>query len=903
MSKHFPQTSFFKNLRPGTVVLTPNRRLSATLHKLYQQYQLNANNQVWETPDILPLSSWIHSLWNNYCADTTESHPLILNSIQEHYLWEKILISSRENDQLLQVSETAKLAKSAWRLLNEWQVDIHDPCFGTSEDYAALRRWIMKFQQLCLDHHWIDHASLIQLVMDQIIANAITPPAAIYLYGFTEYSPQLQRFLKACENAGSRIYHEECGTMAPVCRRISLPDQENEIQTMARWAKAVLANQGSAAIGCVIPSLDKMRDRVAQIFSEVFADPVIDQPVAETTRFNISAGKSLAQYPVINSALLILSLHKKNIPIETMSYLLATPFMGDAEYEHVRRASFDSRLRQHNKSTYHLGNSAGANFQTSKLDLKHHCPCFAKRIQQYLDTLDNITEPLTYAEWANVFSQLLTVCGWPGERSLNSEEYQVTETWLELLVSMGTLDTVSTPANFTQAWHALQKMTADTVFQPHSPEAPIQVLGMLEAAAMPFDYLWVTGMDDTAWPQQPHPHPFIPKRIQRELRMPHATAERELTFCKSLLNQYIHSAQEVVFSHADKNDELEMQPSPLIREIKSVNIEDLSLAPFIPPDMRIFLSRQIDIFYDEQAPAVTAEERIHGGVSVIKQQALCPFKSFAEWRLHAHALETPLPGLRSKDRGTLIHKAMEIIWNQLEDQSRLIAMDNQQLNELIENSIVDALNTASHSHSEFTQYMTLEKKRLQKLISGWLDLEKTRPPFKVINNEKNAVFNLGQLALNIRIDRIDQLGDGNKLIIDYKTGKQNDIAGWFSDRPEEPQLPLYSLLDPEHTCSIAFAQIHPGEYVFKGISRYALDMPGIRMITEIKKTTALSWGEQISQWNETLNKLSADFCLGDARVDPKDPPQTCNWCALHPLCRINEEIHITDAVSPGTRQP
>jgi ATP-dependent helicase/DNAse subunit B len=231
-----------------------------------------------------------------------------------------------------------------------------------------------------------------------------------------------------------------------------------------------------------------------------------------------------------------------------------------------------------------------------------------------------------------------------------------------------------------------------------------------------------------------------------------------------------------------------------------------------------------------------------------------------------------------------------MVWGKLHDHATLISYDSHELNELIETSINEALDATPNSHSEFKQYISLEKQRLHHIISEWLKIEKERPPFTIMTHEKTVQFTLGQLPLTMRIDRIDELEDGTKLIIDYKTGKNNEINSWFSDRPEEPQLPLYSLLDPTHTSGITFAQIYPGEHCFKGVSHYAMDIKGIKLVSEIKKTTALSWGEQIQQWNNTLIKLSDDFYHGIAKVDPKDSDQTCTWCALQPLCRINEDV-------------
>src|SRR5205085_2839453 len=137
--------------------------------------------------------------------------------------------------------------------------------------------------------------------------------------------------------------------------------------------------------------------------------------------------------------------------------------------------------------------------------------------------------------------------------------------------------------------------------------------------------------------------------------------------------------------------QLELQPSPLIRHLQRISLEHLQLLPYIPPSARIFQAREIEWLVDDQAPVVTPDEKIRGGVSVIKQQALCPFKSFSEWRLHAHAMESPLPGLRAKDRGTVIHKSLELIWNRLQNQTTLLTLQEEALNSLIQQSIETAL--------------------------------------------------------------------------------------------------------------------------------------------------------------------------------------------------------------------
>jgi hypothetical protein len=46
--------------------------------------------------------------------------------------------------------------------------------------------------------------------------------------------------------------------------------------------------------------------------------------------------------------------------------------------------------------------------------------------------------------------------------------------------------------------------------------------------------------------------------------------------------------------------------------------------------------------------------------------------------------------------------------------------------------------------------------------------------------------------------------------------------------------------------------------------------------------------DQLFQWRITIERLASDFLNGVALVDPKNFPQTCEFCGLESLCRVTE---------------
>jgi len=237
-----------------------------------------------------------------------------------------------------------------------------------------------------------------------------------------------------------------------------------------------------------------------------------------------------------------------------------------------------------------------------------------------------------------------------------------------------------------------------------------------------------------------------------------------------------------------------------------------------------------------------------------------------------------------------VHEALELIWQSLKNHQTLCQQSTQSLNTVVSNAIKTVIDKSSRFHQQtYTQRFTaLEQRRLEKLINQWLLLEKDRPPFSVIATEKKQRITVSGLEINTKIDRIDQLADNKLLIIDYKTGKPK-ASQWNGERLDEPQLPLYAMTMDQQLAGISFAQVRLGEHKLIGTAKQDGIAVGINPFNDRDRNPeCASWEAQLKLWESTLTHLANAFKQGNAIVDPKSISDSCAYCSLSPLCRINE---------------
>jgi probable DNA repair protein len=913
------------------VVLTPNQRLAQALEAEFDRDRLAAGLAAWEAPPIRSFDVWLKDLYAD-AGYTLEGAglPALLPEAAEQLLWEDAVRSSRWREQVLSVPATAALAARAWRLSHDWGIAGVLDVWPGNEDVEAFAAWRTHYRRRTERERFVDAARLPATIATLIGEGRIAAPATLVFYAFDVLTVAQSDFAAACAAAGIEVLACEPPRASARPRRVELDSPRHELELAARWARARLeaatvseppprsASRRKQAKACVaqgdlfapepasttagtrkdrapsiavvVPDLQKRRSEVVRIFSRVLGP----------RGFNVSAAPALSAAPLVDASLAILELSAAPLDFDRASRVLRSPFIDGAEAEMAARARLDVALRRSAPASITLAKLRNLVAAEGNRRPGLACPRLVAALERLLEHSRHASRASPH-DWARRFTERLQAVGFPGERKLDSAEYQTLGKWRELLSTLAVMGSVAPAWSVAEARACLNRLAADTPYQPASGSAPIHVLGLLESAGLTFDHLWVSGLTDDAWPVAAHPHALVPPGLQRKAGIPQASPQRSLEVDTALTAAWRQAAGEVVFSSARADGDRELLASALVADLPAAAIETLAIPAYQTRREALFEAGRVAGHMaerkDDIAPPLEGPAR--GGTGILVDQAACPFRAFAHFRLAARELERPEPGLGAPERGQLAHLMMKRVWEQLKDQETLRRTPPETLQALIAEAAAHAVEALRQRHPGPLEgrFAELERERLATVAREWLAIELERAPFVVANLEHPMTLSAGNLRLEGRIDRMDRLVEGGGLaIIDYKTGASAMPSMWLGERPDDCQLPLYALAaDESDVRAVAFARLKVGKLGFAGVSREPGLLPDVTTVDKQRtRVKVASWEALVAGWREQTARLGEDFAAGAANVEPKRMLATCERCDLKPLCRVHERIGTLD---------
>ncbi len=898
--KTIERDEILRAMAGDVVVLTGNARLSRALLADYERWMLDEGNDAWPTPCSLPWSAWLLKAWENASLHSAAPLPRLLTPEQEHQVWASIIRADHAG--LLRVEATAQRLRASWKRVQEWQLDLNDYRFKGAENAEVFKRWAFEFRTLCARNSYVSESEVPGLLVSLLAGNRYKLPGRIILTGFYEMTPAQAELMEVMGQAGCEISWAEIRGKKGVSSRFCANDAHHEMQSSVLWARKILLESPGARIGIVVPDLSSRHSQLGHLLAKTL-DPVSFQPgsMSAARSWNISLGRNLGEYPIIKTALQLLTLMINPVRTEILGALLLSPHWGlprNSERQTAelsRRALLDNKIRGIGDTGISL---SSIHYYASQRDEEGKrkpwsSDRLAARLARIIKQSRDLPGRAASGEWARHFATWLSSSGWAAGRALDSNEYQAVEAWHKLLSDFSSLGDFADPMPRSDALALLGRLAGEAIFQPGTGAAPVQVLGLYEANGLTFDYLWVMDLHDGAWPPAPHPDAFIPLTLQRERLMPHCDPDQELEMAASMTAQLQSAAPEVVFSYPGKDGNEVLACSPLIVHLPPAGIDDIPQSHESGWQHWIRTSASLEAV--PRGAAITLRDaESYGGSRIFKNQADCPFRAFAEHRLGAKPLERPQLGLGPMRRGTLLHKALELLWRELKTQANLLGLTNEALGAMVRATIGQAIEMQRKRsfHTMTGRFSDIEAERLEGQVVEWLELERQRSPFTVVGFEEEKIVDISGVRLRVFIDRIDELEDGRKVIVDYKTGTISS-SGWFGERPDDPQLPVYSVACGDATiAAVAFGQLRFDSVRFNGVVSEPGILPGLPVNRKgPQKEATDTWPQVLTEWSDVLHRLASGFSSGAAQLDPKNGLKTCenSYCELAPLCRIHEQ--------------
>jgi ATP-dependent helicase/nuclease subunit B len=865
----------------GDVVLTDNTRSARAIQAAAEQ-RLRLNHAAWLSPQVLPYGAFVEQLHRDAVVAGALTRQA-LEREQELQLWRRIIERSPSGAGMLLPEAAASLAAEAFRTASEYGIPLDSAQMSASADTRAFSGWAAEFRRQLAEHRWSSPAQFTQELAACL--SSLRLPGSLFAF-LAERTPAQGSFLDALAGAGVEVRlapqpvvsQAAPGPSAATALRYEFDGTADEMRAAAQWARQQLESDSQARIGVVFFDLDRRLAQAESAFGSVLhPEQLLGEPAPAA--FEIASPRALADYPVVRCALQLLSLFAAPIDFFSFQSMLSSPYLS-AQPEAVAR--FLAAVRRQARRQVSFDDFARWLRESGTPELR----AALERLPRHAD----LSSQQPVAHWAMIARELLRAFGWPSGVALDSAEFQCTQSWGELFSSVLSLEVLDWRCDFGGFVARLERAAAARNFKPETLHAPVQLMSLEESAGSLFDALWIGGCSDDRWPDSPRGSPLIPIALLKAAGVPVATTPEAEARMARITSRLLQAAPRLAFSLARRgDDEGEQRWSPCFASLALAG-ETISAPPLLAGQ---FAPVPLDALCDARAPAMDSAERVRGGTSLLQEQSSCPFRAFAIRRLLARQDEGPNEALAPTERGRVIERALQLIWDRLQQSQGLRSPELAAIvASAVEEAMASVLPPAADAWS--VRFRQLERQRTLEVLEEWLAVEAGRKPFHVLGHQLDVELELGGLNLRGRLDRLDEI-DGEHVVIDYKSGAANSVNAWRVPRPRLPQLPFYAiamLRQKFNLAGIAFATLRRGECGFKGYLRSGDLLPCAA--PSRRSFEGVGFDEYTMRWAEELERIAASFVQGEAAVDPiafaGKSNSPCEHCHLDSLCRVGDMV-------------
>ena len=806
------------------IILANNRQVIAFKRTWQEQKGVS------QLPKVFSWQSYLQQRWKVLCR---HSDARLLSGAEITHLWRGFIQTQQKITAQLLREVLKNYDYTRNHLISIQTIERSNNPLG-----GEFCQWLKRYEQYKQQHQLLDLHDVAQQLIDA------RQTKNLYLYGFKSLTPLQEKVL------GSQHYQIlEPTPQTPQIELATFDEINDEIQQVAQWAEQLHSQQPNASIAVVVPDLQTRKDRLVRVFDQVFNAQLLE---THDKGYNLSLGRALSEYPLIQALLNVFELSRQiiqnKIQTSTLSQVLSSVYVGDYQREKLLRLSLRDKIRALEKSSISvqtLQKNLDEKSQIASVVAALSCQSFSKQ---------------SLSKWGETFNQWLQIWGFASDRALSSVEYQLLKKYTQSLLELNKLSTHNQAVEISKALQILQQLLQQLIFQAQSGKNQVQVLGALEAQGLRFDHAWVVGVSASFLPEKLNSSAFISSSIAAQHQVPYSSYELIHADAKKTLDALQRLAPKVYLSYAKRDGDLTQLPSPLL----SFETTPIKLEPDAHPAI------ELQHIEDTQLSA-WAQDEVSAGVNLLKDQIACAFKGFAH-RLQIQSFNDPHLGLNRAEQGQLVHRTLEYLYQDIRSHQQLIAYSETELDALVREKIKQALQY--YPNNAFSQ---VEALKIHTVVMQFIDKDKQREDFQVLCTEQALQADIAGLKFNIKLDRVDQMANGDRIIFDYKTGR---VGSWCGAHMSEVQLPIYATT----TGSDGAALIHlsADEIKFTGLARDKDSLPkGVR-----SQAACQDWDTQIESWGVQLQQASSDFQTGKAEVLPNK--QACEYCDYALLCRVQK---------------
>jgi probable DNA repair protein len=860
-------------LSAGATLIVPSAQRQAAIRAAWVQIQRDAGRAWWNTPRVLTFIQYAERSLQDQWARGNLPDRLLPQGAE----WACLRESRREAGG---AAEARALLNSV-RTLADWRIWATPRMLGASPESQLLAEAQETLHQLSVEQDrkpmraWLDELE--------------PGPEPLHVAGLGNLPTSARETLR---RLGAKDTAAVAGpSAAPAAVSIATADNdEHELELIASWCRSELEADPSRRLLIVDARLRQRRGLYERLLSQTLAP---SEWIASTARsgsnvFAIEGGRPLAEFPIIAHALLTLRLLTGRLRFDEVVRWLRLPFLDGDDV--MAGAALEACLRDGRKLEFHGEELAAFLEQAGGA-----APvAMSARLRSALSMLAGSRR--APAEWSPLLLAALRQLGWHGARALRSDEQQTVNRWHALLDEYSALGPWLRHASASEAVSALADLAGERHFDPASVEAPVTLTDSHDHPLVRYDAIWVVGLDAAQWPAAPRPDVFIPLQLQVSAGVPWASAAAQTRAARESLAAWRSSTDRLFCSWARLEGDAQRTLSPLLVPLRDHHSPPASRVRSLAAALR---RPELESLEGEQGIRVDTSHPVAGGVAPLTLQAECGFRAYGEMRLAADELETPAPGLDARERGMLLHKALELIWIKLPGHFELSATEREVLRPTIADSVAAAVVSVFRGYVpvELRPAVERETHRLEKLIEALLDVERSRAPFTVEKLEARREVSIGGGQIELRIDRIDRIEGGGYAILDYKSGEPRSLR-WNGEQIRDPQLLAYLMAergrDVQALSNVFLANGRAkftGKSSHKGLLPGVPGLPGMNPNKVLPTEIAAAWEAETGRWLHGLQMLAAAYIAGDATVQPA--PDVCRNCHLTILCR---RVELANAI-------